>query len=331
MRIAVIGAGAVGGAMAALLHRGGHEIEVTARGAHLDAIRESGIRLGGAWGSHVAPVAAGEVLTVAPELVIVTTKAQDAAAAITANLSVIGEAPILVVQNGLDGIAIARLAAPLSPVVGGLAMFAASFLSPGEVTITTANPTFLGGDDAAVVKAVAKVLGAVMPVTRVDDFAGAQWTKLVVNQINALPAVTGLSVQDTIAHRGLRRVLTTSMRESVDVANALGVRFASLGGLGRARLGLFSALPIGAAEALPRLMRRRMGTTPNPGSTLQSLRRGQPTEVDYLNGAVVAAGLRAGVPTPVNALIVRLVHEVEASKAFLVPEVVVARVATASE
>jgi 2-dehydropantoate 2-reductase len=331
MRIAVIGAGAVGGAMAALLAGGGHEVEVTARGAHLEAIRAGGITLHGAWGEHVARVAAGELLTVPPELVIVTTKAQDAGAAIADNLAVIGGAPILVVQNGLDGIANARLAAPLSPVVGGLAMFAASFLSPGEVTITTANPTFVGGDDPAVVKAVAKVLGAVMPVTRVDDFAGAQWTKLVVNQINALPAITGLSVQETIAHRGLRRVLTASMRESVDVAHELGVHFAALGGLNRAMLSLFSTVPLKTAEALPRLMRRRMGSTPNPGSTLQSLRRGQPTEVDYLNGAIVAAGQRAGIETPVNALIVRLVHEVETSKAFIVPEVVIARVATASE
>ena len=330
MRIAVIGAGAVGGAIAALLSRAGHEVEVTARGAHLAAIGEHGIRLHGAWGEATARVAAAQRLTARADLVIVTTKAQDAVAAITDNLQQLGDAPLLVVQNGLDSLSNARAASPGSRVVGGLAMFAASYLSPGEVTITTPNVTFIGGDDAEAVGAFERLLAPVMPVRRIDDFASAQWTKLLVNQLNALPAVTGLSVQDVIAHRGLRRVLVQSLREGVAAGHALGVRFARLGGLGDASLSAFAVAPYWAAQQLPLRLRRRMGPVPNPGSTLQSIRRDQPSEIDYLNGAVVAAGERAGVATPINALIVRLVHEVESSKSFVVPEVVVARAATAS-
>jgi len=332
MRIGVIGAGAVGGAIAALLAAAGHDVTVTARGEHLSAIQHGGIRLRGAWGDHDARVTAGESLAGSDELVVVATKAQDAAAALTANRASIGAAPVVVVQNGLGGVETARAALGRSgnPVVGALAMFAASYLSPGEVTITTPNPTFVGGDDAEAVRLVERVLGAVMPVRRVDDFRSAQWTKLVINQINALPAVTGLSAQEVIAHRGLRRVLTRSMRESVRVAAASGVHFVALGGLSAPVLSAFARAPLWAAQALPRLMARRMGTTPNPGSTLQSIRRGQPSEIDFLNGAVVAEGEKAGVPTPINALIVRLVHEVESSKAFIVPEVVIARVATAT-
>jgi 2-dehydropantoate 2-reductase len=329
MRIAVIGAGAVGGVLAALLHRAGHEVEVTARGAHLEAIRARGIRLGGAWGDHVAAVEAGETLAGPAELVIVATKAHDAPDAIARNLDAIADAPLLVVQNGLEGIENARAVAERSPVVGGLAMFAASHLNPGDVTVTTPNGLYVGGEDAAALAEFVRVLAPVLPVTALDDFAGAHWTKLVVNQLNALPAVTGLSAQDVISHRGLRRVLTASMRENVLVGQALGVHFASLGGLNAAALRAFASAPYWAAQSLPLLMRRRMGSTPNPGSTLQSIRRGQLSEIDYLNGAVVAAGARAGVETPINALIVRLVHEVEQSKAFVVPEIVIARVATA--
>jgi 2-dehydropantoate 2-reductase len=330
MRIAVIGAGAVGGAIAVLLSAAGNDVEVTARGAHLQAIRDDGLRLRGAWGEKVARVAAGERLSGPVDLVVVTTKAQDAAAAIAENLAVIGDAPLLVVQNGLDALAGARGAAPRNRVAGALALFAASYLSPGEVTITTAKPTIVGGDDPETAALFARVLGAVMPVELTDEFAGAQWTKLVINQVNALPAVTGLSVQDVIAHRGLRRVLTRSMREAVQVAAEEGVRFATLGGLSAAKLRLFGSVPLWAAQQLPLAMRRSMGSTPNPGSTLQSIRRGQLSEIDYLNGAVVAAGERSGVPTPINTLIVRLVHEVESSKAFIVPEVVIARVAAAT-
>ena len=339
MRIAVIGAGAVGGAIAAILATGGHDVVVTARGENLAAIQRDGIRLRGAWGDHDAAVSAvarlrspGKRASAVPafSLVFVATKAQDAAAALSANRAAIGDAPVVVVQNGLGGVESVRSVLPGSPVVGALAMFAASYVGPGKVKITTAEPTFVGGDDADATALVVRVLGAVMPVKRVDDFAGAQWTKLVINQVNALPAITGLSVQDVIAHRGLRRVLTRSMLETVRVAKAADIGFVTLGGLSAPILGAFARAPLWAAEALPRQIRRRMGSTPNPGSTLQSIRRDQPTEIDYLNGAVVAEGERVGVATPINALIVRLVHEVESSKTFIVPEVVIARVATAT-
>jgi 2-dehydropantoate 2-reductase len=71
-----------------------------------------------------------------------------------------------------------------------------------------------------------------------------------------------------------------------------------------------------------------MGSVPNLASTLQSIQRGRSTEIDALNGAVVAAGAARGVPTPVNALMVELVREVERTHAFLTPEGVLARLSS---
>lgn len=323
MRIGIIGAGAVGGAFAALLADSGHSVEVTARGAHLAAIRADGIRLRGGFGSIDASVLASPTLTRAPDLAIVTTKAQDAAAAITANLARLHGIPLLVVQNGLDGIATASRLSPGSRVVGGLAMFAASYLSPGEVTITAAGPTFIGGGAAAA--EVAALLAPPLALSAIDDFAGAQWSKLVVNQINALPAITGLSAQDVIADPRLRRIVVASMRENVRVGLASGVYFGSVSGLSHSRLRLFAHAPYGLAQVIPLLMKRRMGDVPNPGSTLQSIQRGQLSEIDYLNGAVVAAGQAVGVPTPVNAALVALVHDVEARGAFFTVNELLAR------
>ena len=96
MRIGVIGAGAVGGTLAALLDRAGHTVEVTARGPHLDAIRADGIRMNGGWGEHVARVHAGEVLRRDPEFVILATKAQDARVALEANAKPVSSVPLLV-------------------------------------------------------------------------------------------------------------------------------------------------------------------------------------------------------------------------------------------
>lgn len=327
MRVGVVGAGAIGGAIAALLSRAGHDVEVTARGAHLEAIREHGIRLSGGWGDFVARVDAEEVLTRAPELVVVATKAQDAVAAIRANIALLRGIPVVVVQNGLDGITNAKAASPRSDIVGALATYATSYLSPGEIVITATGPTYLGvdGPDDVPARYVARVLNEVMPTSVVPNFVGAQWTKLVINEVNGLPAITGLSVQEVVGHRALRRLLTASMRECVRIARASHVHFEPLQGLGPRGLRLFALSPLWVGQMLPWLMARRMGATPNPGSTLQSLRRGQPTEIDYLNGAVVRAAQAIGRTAPINARIVELVHEVEATGTFLTPDEVIAR------
>ena len=309
MHIGVLGAGAVGGVLAALLDRAGHEVTVTARGEHLAAIRADGLRLTGHWGSHVARVDARELLPDGLDLAIVTTKAQDAREALSANRSALDGIPVLVIQNGLEGVAVASEVLPHSPVAGGLALYAASYLSPGSVSVTSPAPTYLGGPAAELFE---RALAPVIPVTLVDNFAGAQWTKLFINQLNALPAITGLSVQQCVADHRLRLVLTASMRELVRVAKSAGVHFEPLQGLTDARLSLFARLPLWAGQLLPLRFARYLGSTPNPGSTLQSIRRGQPTEIDFLNGAVEAAG-----NAPVNALLVELVHEVERTGKFL--------------
>jgi 2-dehydropantoate 2-reductase len=328
MRIGVIGAGAIGGAMAALAARAGHDVEVTARGDHLKAIESSGIRMTGGWGEFTARVTAGTALTRAPELAIIATKAQDARAAILGNARLLNGIPVVVVQNGLKGVSTARPLLPRSDILGGLALYATSLVEPGHIAITTTGPTFIGGGDDLPARYVVDSLADTMPTKLVSNFVGAQWTKLIVNQVNALPAITGFSVQEVIAHAGLRRILTRSMRENVRVARTVRIRFESLQGLTNGGLRVFATVPVGVAETLPKLMARRMGATPNPGSTLQSIRRGVRTEIDYLNGAVVAAATAAGTTAPVNAAIVALVHEVEETKKFLTPDEVMARFQT---
>ena len=328
MRIGVIGAGAVGGTIAALLDRVGHLVEVTARGDHLAKIRSSGLHLSGAWGEHVARVEAAETLEGRPELVFVCTKAQDSAAAIRENRSRLTGIPVVVVQNGLAGLDQARILLPYSECVGALALYAASYLSPGVVSVTTSANTYLGAGSGKAPEAAVfatGVLDAAMPAIAVDNFSGCQWTKLIVNQINAMPAITGLSAQDTLSDAGLRRIVTASMRETVTVGFDAGVHYGSIQGLTNVLLRFVASTPLWAGQLVPIMMQRRMGETPNPGSTLQSIRRGQPTEIDYLNGAVVEEAARLGRQAPINAALVELVHEVESTRRFLPGDAVVSR------
>jgi len=290
-------------------------VTVTARGAGLAAIAADGIRLRGAWGEHGAPVAAAESVSGAFDLVVVATKAGDLEAALEQNAG--ATAPRwLVVRNGLGARDAARRLLsppPGTEVLGGLAVFAASSPNPGEASVTAAGPLYVGGPEA---DAFASALQPALPAVAVADLAGAEWTKLIVNQVNALPAITGLSAQQTIADPTLRRVLTRSIREAIGVARMNGVRFAELQGLSDGLLRGVCVVPPFLAQLVPLAMARRMGSVPNPGSTLQSIRRGRRTEIDWLNGAVVAAARAVGAEAPVNSALTRLVHEVESTGRF---------------
>jgi len=241
------------------------------------------------------------VLTLRPELVLLCTKAQDAAPALGRHAELIDGVPVVVVQNGLDGVQTAERFLPRSTCVGVLSIIAANYTEPGVVRVTT----------------TAAILSEAVPVIAIENFRGAQWTKLVVNMLNAVPAIVGLSVQEVLHDRRLRRVVAASMRETVRVGIARGIRFGSLQGLSNARLRLFARVPVAIGQVLPWMMGVRMGSVPNLGSTQQSVRRGQPTEVDHLNGAVVREAILAELDAPVNEALTVLVHEVERIGEFL--------------
>ena len=329
MRIGIIGAGALGGTFAALLARAGHDVEVTARGSGLEAIRADGIRLSGGYGDTHAHVAASEALTERPELVLLCTKAQDAPLALGRHAELIDGVPVVVVQNGLDGVQTAERFLPHSTCVGVLSIIAANYTEPGVVRVTTTAASYLGRGDGPAddeSRRIAAILSEAVPVIAIENFRGSQWTKLVVNMLNAVPAIVGRSVQEVLGDRRLRRVVAASMRETVRVGIARGIRFGSLQGLSNARLRLFARMPVAIGQVLPWMMGVRMGSVPNLGSTQQSVRRGQPTEVDHLNGAVVREAILAELDAPVNEALTVLVHEVERIGEFLPAERVLAEV-----
>ncbi|MDO9591440.1 MAG: 2-dehydropantoate 2-reductase [Microcella sp.] len=318
MRIAVIGAGAVGGLVAALAARAGHEVLVTARGEHAEAIARAGLHVDGGWGEWVAAVELVESIP-APipgraagarplDLLVLATKAHDSTEALAAWAAHDGT-PVLVLQNGLGGEAAVRDALPHSPIAIGLALFAVSLAGPGRITVTGPNGLTLGGDPAAVTVAE-PLLRRALPAELViaDDIHGAQFTKLLVNQVNALPAITGLSVQQTIADPALRAILASGMVETVAVGDAAGVRWGRIGSVDADAVAAGRSGGPAAAATLAQLLAAGMGDVPNPASMLQSIRRGRTTEVDAINGAIVALGAKHGVPTPVNAALVELVR-----------------------
>ena len=328
MRIGVIGAGGVGGAFAAKLALAGHDVSIAATSWNADAIRIEGVRLSGAFGEAVVPFShASTVLPEGMELVLLATKVHDAPLALRANREQIGDAAVVVLQNGLGGLEVARdVLSRHRDIYAGLTLFAATNLGLGRIQVTAPGDTYIGvgrGAPSARVKHIAAELNRGLPTIAIDNFRGAAWTKLLVNHVNAIPAITNRSVQEVGSDPALCRILTRSMRETIEVGRAIGVKFASLGPLRVVDIRALEHLPLGLAVAIPRKLCLSFGQVPNFASTLQSIRRGQQTEIDELNGRVAELGRANGVATPVNRMLTALVRRVERTGEFLSPSVLV--------
>ena len=330
MHIVVIGAGSIGCVLAAQLHRAGCQVTVIARGASLTRIRQAGIALSGAFGNYQADVRASETIDARPELALLTTQAMDVAAALRPHTAALGDVPVVALQNGFGGWEAAAELLPRSPLIGGLSLIAATRTAPGVAEVTTASTTWVGAVDPAhgeIAAHVAEVLGEAVPCELSDNIAGARWTKFLVNQINHLPAITGWSVQATIEHPVLQRILARGMREVAQTGLARQAPFASLVGITPdAVLRLATSSPASPEIALTLV--RYLGATPNPGSTLQSIRRGVPTEIDFLGGALAKLAAGTGVATPVTDTLAELVRTVERGHPFYSPDEVAHAVGT---
>jgi 2-dehydropantoate 2-reductase len=291
MKIVVLGAGAIGSLYASRL-AGRHDVTLVARPAHAAAIARDGLRIVGRE-TGVYPVHAVTSVDRAPdaELYLLTTKVTaNAAMAEALARRLRGGATVLCVQNGLGGDEIVRAAlGERAVVLRAVTQFGAIFQAPGIIDYKVQGDTVIErGRGSEEVAALLTASGLDARVTdRIDQEV---WRKLVFNcVINPITAIVGVEVGGIADSRldGLKQLV---IDECVAVARASGVE-----------------LDVDFMTAL----REVFGPSRNIASMRQDLMRGKPTEIDYMNGAVVARGQRLGIPCPVNAALASIIKAME--------------------
>ncbi|MEK6976108.1 MAG: ketopantoate reductase family protein [Candidatus Thermoplasmatota archaeon] len=315
--ILVIGPGAVGTLVAARLATAGHDAVLAARdavsaralAAGLVAVDPAGREIR----ASVPVVWRRQDLAAAPRMLVLATKCADAEAALAAWLPGLAEhAPVVAMQNGILGDRLKPLAG--ERLVECTVSFPATLDGPGRSLQTAPGDLHLGPwpragprDDPSEFKAVARVLSDVAPVTGSSNMLGVKWTKLAINScITSLGVVAGQPLREILQDRKARRIFLAIFEEAYAAGRADGVRFERIG---RLRAGMFGRRWPGR-DPLLRIVARGYGR--HRSSSLQSLERGRRTEIDWLNGHIVAAARRHGADAPVNAAVVALVHDIEA-------------------
>lgn len=294
MRYVVIGAGAIGGTVAARLHDAGREVVAVARGAHLAAIQEHGLRLDEPDRSRTVRLAAvGDVAEVdwrPGDVAMVCTKTQDSEQVLDGLRAVAPDVPVACLQNGVANERLA--AARFANVQAVYVVVPAEHLEPGLVVCFSgpvAGVLDVGRYPREVDEVTERIAGGLSAAgfssRATTEIMPWKFRKLLVNLANAAEAACG---PDDPAIGALVEVARAEGRRCLDAA---GIRYATGADDRRRRDGFLQ-------------IRTVPGHDRNGGSTWQSLRRGLGTvEVDSLNGEIVSLGREHGVPTPVNALL----------------------------
>jgi len=302
MRILVYGAGAVGGYFGARLALGGHDVTFVARGENLAALRRQGltVRLPTGEALRVVPAkAVGDPTEASPaELVLITVKSYDTPAAAAALRPVVGpETALLSLQNGIENEDILARLLGLPPLMVALTRIGVELVEPAAVAYSGRGTILFGepdGRETPRARRVAEAFAAAgVPHQLRRDILVAAWEKLAWNAgFNAVSALTQASVAELLAQPGSRDLVVQAMEEVDAVASARGIA------VRRART---AAVLADSVTGLPDFAT----------SMLQDLRRGRRLEHDALNGAVVRAAAAAGVPVPVNRLLVALLARLD--------------------
>jgi len=294
MRIAVIGAGGVGGYFGAQLARAGHEVGFVARGRHLDALRADGLTVESAVGPvrSMRVVATDDPVELAPaDVVMFCVKLWDVEEVAGRLPSLLGAGGVVIpFQNGVESHQMLARLLGTERVAGGVAHIGAVIRAPGVVAHTgTMAKLRVGAFDARqqplLREFVAAGKAAGIDIECVDDIRRSLWEKFVF--LVAMSGVTALARQPigvVRADADLRGVLAASMRETVAVAATQGVLF-DVG---------FVERQMAFVDGLPAEMRSSM---------LNDLVAGNRLEAPWLAGAVVRMAASAGVDAPVNATV----------------------------
>jgi len=299
VRVAVLGAGAVGCFFGGMLARAGHPVTLIGRPVHVEAIRKAGLHFQGQkFDEHIPIQASTEANAVrGARLVLFCVKSTDTEQAAGQIAPFLDRDSVVVnLQNGVGNTECiqARVSQPVIPAV---VYVATEMAGPGHLKHHGRGDLVIGALDKKDLSSELKFVketfeSAGVPVKISDNVAGELWAKLVVNcAYNAVSAITQLPYGEMIKGDGVRALMRDVVEEALAVAKASGVQMASD----------MMARTYEIAAAMPAQY----------SSTAQDLARGKPTEIDHLNGYVVRRGEALGVPTPANRTLHALVKLIE--------------------
>ena len=323
MKTIVVGAGAIGGTVAVLLKEAGYDVRIMCHSEETKRlIEEDGFFLNGAKGEHRVDFKCytdvNEFGDEKFDIVIIATKYANMAECAGRMLPYLSEEGLVVgMQNGLLTDELGTIVGR-DRAVGCMIGFGATRNGPNDVTMTSRGEFYIGmldGRTTRTLEVFAEMLKSVLPTQITREIKRRQYSKLIINScINAVAGITGKTLGEILKDGRARDLFLNIAREGMAVAKAMKINVPKYGTMLEYKmLALGNNKIYNKGCKLVVMMVGKLYADVKP-STLQSLEKGEKTEIDILNGYFVQMGEKYGVETPVNTRLVQMIHEIEEGK-----------------
>ncbi|QPQ55000.1 2-dehydropantoate 2-reductase [Allosphingosinicella flava] len=315
MRIAVLGAGSIGCFVGGVWTARGCDVTFVGRRRVMDEVRAHGLRLSdyAGWSASMPPeqarFTADPAALAHADVILLTVKSNGTEAAATEIARhAKKEAAVVSLQNGVGNADLLRRLLPGRTVLAGMVPYNVAHLGGGRWHKGTAGQVIVEeGEISAGLKRMAGDSPAALALS--GDMPAILWGKLVINLNNAVNALSGKPLLAQLRERGYRRVVAAAQREALGLLKEAGIKPAKVGALPSSLLPHALAAPDWLFNAL--LLRAHKVDANARTSMADDFAAGRPTEIDHLNGEVVALAERLGRTAPVNRRIVALVRAAE--------------------
>src|SRR6267154_1655516 len=298
-KIAVVGAGAVGGYFGGMLARVGAPVTFIGRPAFVEAVQKDGLLLDTTqFKERVRATASADLATArTAEIILFSVKTTDTATTAKELASLIAPNAILVsMQNGVDNAEQIHAASGLN-ALAAVVYVAASVPAPGSVKHVGRGDLVLGPENPSTRRVADIFTRANVPCRLSENITGELWTKLVWNcALNALSALGKVTYGEILASSDAKQLVETTVYEVLAVARASGIQPA---GLEDPKAALAGAYKVAEQMAATR------------SSTAQDMMRNKKTEIDSLNGFIVRRGRELNIPVPANHALFTLIKLAE--------------------
>ena len=323
MRTAILGAGALGIIIGALMTKNGKQVDlIDSYQENVDALNADGARVTGNLELHW-PVTAltPQEMKGEYDLILLLTKQTANEMALPRLLPHLHpDSIVCTLQNGIpeDGVAaiIGR-----ERTIGGAVGFGATWLRPGVSELTSTLEAVekfafeIGELDGVVrprLETVKEILSAAGGTTILTNLMGIRWTKLLMNAtFSGMSAALGCSFRDVLADEKAMTCIAHIADETIKVCHGKGYRMVEMQGANMEFLELGSKADIAGKMDF---YRKVWGRHNNKASMLQDLEKGNNTEIDHINGVVCRSGRECGIATPFNDKVVEIVKQAEARR-----------------
>lgn len=319
MRAAIYGAGSLGTILGAYITKNGGKIELINRNKeHIEALQKKGAKVIGTveFSQPVKAYTPAEMSGVYDIIFLMTKQQQNSEVVNYIKEYLAPDGVIVTLQNGIPEIEIGEIVGE-ERVLGCTVAWGATMKEAGVCELTSApdSLTFSLGSLQPVpnphineVKALLELMG---PVDIDKNFIGSRWSKLLINSaFSGMSAVLGSTFGEAAGNKASRRIVQAIIKECIDVCAAGNIKIEPVQGKDIVKLLDYSNCIKKAFSffIIPIAIRKHAKLK---ASMLQDIEKGKKTEVDAINGVVSKYGRKVGVPTPMNDMVVDIVHRIE--------------------